>query len=147
MDVRRLSLLALTVGLAACGSGAETPRPTVSEGPAPLAQTDDGNFTLYVSNQSFDRAEVDIFVVIDGRAAVDDDFAVEDQHNWIEFTYELDDGWHTIRVESLRGDAVLDKRFQVIGKRWAVVDYWCCNSEQGEPRFTFDISNEPIAFA
>jgi hypothetical protein len=147
--VRRLWFLVLIVGLAACGSGAESPTetPPVAEGPPALEQADDGNFTLYVSNQSFDRAQVDIAVFIDDRLAVDDDFAVENQHNWIEFKYELADGSHAIRVESIKGDAVLEKRFEVAGKRWAVIDYWCCDSGQGEPRFTFRVSNEPIAFA
>jgi hypothetical protein len=146
MDVRKLCLLfVLMASVAACGSDGEPA--TVAEGPPPLEQAGNGNFTLYVSNQSFERGDVDIAVFIDGRLAVDDDFEVGDQHNWIEFTFELGNGPHTLRAESLKGDALLEKRFEVAGKRWAVVDYWCCDSEHGEPRFSFDISNQPIGFA
>jgi hypothetical protein len=143
---RRLFALALgTLALAACGGGMEA-APPIAEGPPPLQPAKNGNLVLYVSNQSFDRDTVDIRVLIDGRPAVDDDFAVLNQHNWVEFRFSLDDGPHVIYVESLDGQATLEKQFEVKGDRWAVVDYWCC-SGPGEPKFTFKVSAEPLAFA
>jgi hypothetical protein len=130
---------------AGCGSGSPEP-PPVAEGPSALEQSEQGNFTLYVSNQSFERGNVDIRVLIDGRPAVAGDFAVEGQHNWIEYRFELADGLHSLHVESMRGEALLDKSFKVEGERWAVVDYWCC-AEAGDPKFTFLIRGQPIAFA
>jgi hypothetical protein len=117
---RRLVALALgTLALAACGGGMEGV-PPIAEGPPPLQPAKNGNLTLYVSNQSFDRDTVDIRVLIDGR--------------------------HVIYAESLDGQAILEEHFEVRGNRWAVVDYWCC-SDPSEPKFTFMVSAEPLAFA
>jgi hypothetical protein len=144
--VRHVLALLAALALVGCGTSTEDPAP-VAEGPPPLEQAENGNFTLYVSNQSFERGSVDILVFIDGRPAVDDDFAVENQHNWIEFNFQLEDGMHTLHAESVTGEAVLEESFEVEGKRWAVVDYWCCEPTQDEPKFSFNLSNEPIAFA
>jgi hypothetical protein len=144
--MRRLILVLGMLAVMGCGSDPPESRPPVAEGPPPLQETKRSNFTLYVSNQSFERDTVDIKVVIDGRTAVDGDFAVEDQHNWVEYRFDLEDGQHTLRAESVRGDAVLEVGFKVKGNRWAVVDYWCCNGD-GEPRFTFLVKPQPIAFA
>jgi hypothetical protein len=141
-------LVALTLGtvaLAACGGDMEG-GPSIAERPPPLQQAKNGNLILYVSNQSFDRETVDIRVLIDGRPAVDDDFAVLNQHNWVEFRFSLDDGQHVIYAESLDGQATLKEHFEVKGNRWAVVDYWCCG-DPSEPKFTFRASAEPLAFA
>lgn len=143
--MRMLMLLLATFALAGCG-GVTRESPPLAEGRPALEQAENGNFTLYVSNQSFERPNVDIAVVIDGRPAVDADFAVGDQHSWVEFRFALDDGEHALRVDSLDGDAILEKRFEVKGKRWAVVDYWCCN-DASEPKFTFHVSAQPLAFA
>lgn len=140
-----LPLLA-AVALVGCGSSTEEPA-GIAEGPPPLEQAENGNLTLYVSNQSFERGDVDILVFIDGRPAVDGDFAVENQHNWIEFSFRLEDGMHTLHAESVAGEAVFEESFEMAGKRWAVVDYWCCDSMQDEPKFSFHVSSEPIGFA
>jgi hypothetical protein len=143
--MRPLIILLGVLALAACGTDAPE-QPPLAEGPPPLEETEQGNFTLYVSNQSFDRQTVDIRVLIDGRPAVDADFAVENQHNWIEYRFALDDGPHTLWAESVRGNAVFEEDFTVKGKRWAVVDYWCCGNA-GEPKFTFLVRRVAIAFA
>lgn len=101
--------------------------------------------TLYVSNQSFDRGLVDILIEIDGSEVVHDDFAVGNQHNWIEHTLRLEPGRHTLVARSQQGDAVLRKGFGVRGKTWMVVDYWCCG-EPSDPQLTFYASPKPIAF-
>jgi hypothetical protein len=147
--MKLLPVLALVLALAGCGSETGEPSEPMQPGQLEhvLEQAEDGNFTLYVSNQSFERQKVHIKVWIDAFVAVDDDFEVGNQHNWIDFTFDLDDGKHTLRAESVAGEAVLEETFQVEGKRWAVVDYWCCDSGQAEPKFTFMVSEEPIAFA
>jgi hypothetical protein len=141
----RLLVLALgALAFVACGGGTEATT-GLPEGPPSLDPAEKGNLTLYVSNQSFDRDPVDIRVLIDRKPAVEDDFAVGNQHNWVEFRFDLPDGEHVIHVESLDGEATLERPFGVEGKRWAVVDYWCCGG-QGEPKFTFRVSARPMLF-
>jgi hypothetical protein len=140
-----LALLA-ALALVGCGSSTEEP-PGIAEGPPPLEQAENGNFTLYVSNQSFERGKVDITVWINGFVAVDGEFEVGNQHNWSEYRFNLADGPHTIRAATAAGETVFEEGFQIEGNRWAVVDYWCCDSTQDEPKFSFNLSNQPIGFA
>lgn len=103
-------------------------------------------FTLYVSNQSFEDATVGITVTIDGEVVIDQDFAVEGQHNWIEFTPTIEPGDHTLMATSNTGaELTIDFALPESEPRWAVLDYW--HSPEEEPgRFTFNISDQPLAF-
>ena len=133
------AVVAVVVLAGGCGAAEDAP------GPRALPTARDGNFVLYVSNQSFERPEVDIRIEIDGRTAVDGRFPVEDQHNWVEFRFRLPNGRHTLRAVSRTGEARASWTFTVTGKHWAVVDYWYY---AGEPkRFSFDVSSEPVGFA
>jgi hypothetical protein len=136
------AILALLLA-AACGGT----RPAANGRPEPetLPPSPAGNFILYVSNQSFELERVDIRVTIDGRLAVDGDFAVENQHNWVEFRFRLAPGRHVLHAESARGGATLTRAFTVAGRHWAVVNYWYYPGEV--KRFTFEISDRPLAFA
>ncbi len=139
----KLVLAALVFALAtACSSGSAPP----PEDFAPAAAPAPGNFRLYVSNQSFDRPTVDIEVFIDGVRLARRDFEVRGQHNWIEFGAELTAGEHQLRAVSEDGKAELKKSFNTGAKNWAVLDYWCCG-EPDDPKFTFSISDKPVAFA
>ena len=112
----------------------------------PRAGAGDANLTLYVSNQSFARPAVDVRVEIDGDVVVSDEFDVDDQHNWVEFSVPLASGSHVISATSETGEAELRRTFRVEGERWAVLDYWCCDDAR-DPRFTFRVSKRPIVFA
>ena len=144
--MKLLPVFAVALALAGCGGGSEDLAPVI-EGPPTLEQAEDGNFTLYVSNQSYDRRMVDITLWINGFVAVDGEFEVGNQHNWSEYRFNLADGPHTIRAATATGETVFEESFQVEGERWAVVDYWCCDSAQNEPKFSFMVSEEPIGFA
>ena len=108
-----------------------------------------GNFILYVSNQSFAINPVDIKVYIDGQVAVEQEFDVGNQHNWQAFQYSLPNGTHQLRVQSRKGQAKLQKEFEVKGKHWAVLDYWFYPDTHYEPtpkHFTFGVSDKPVYF-
>jgi len=112
----------------------------------PRAAPPPAPFTLYVSNQSFEDATVKITVTIDGEVVIDQDFAVEGQHNWIEFTPALEPGDHTMTATSNTGaELTVDLVLPEDEPRWAVLDYWHA-PEEGPRRFTFNISDEPLAF-
>lgn len=144
--MKRVILLIGLVTLSGCTS--EPPRqpaqPTL-ETPEPAAEEKPGNFTLYVSNQSFDRKTVDIAVAIDGKKVAAQNFEVKNQHNWIDFTIELAAGKHTLQAFSTAGSAQLTINFSTAGRHWAVVNYWCCG-EPDDPKFTFDLSDQPLVF-
>ena len=109
----------------------------------------EGNFTLYVSNQSFAIDPVDVKIFIDNQIVVDQDFYVESQHSWQVFQLSLVPGKHTLRAKSRKGKARLEKTFDVKGRHWAVVDFFYYPRTHYSPtpkKFTFDISNKPIGF-
>lgn len=125
------------------------PRPRSIPVPPPLpiemAPVPTGSFTLYVSNQSFDRPTVDITVSIDGRVAVSDAFPVMDQHNWVAHRFELAEGKHQIVARSVSGEANFSATVLVpAGRHWAVLDYWCHDTTA--PSFSWDLSDKPIGF-
>ena len=143
---RFVPLLVLALVLVACGgrSSAEHEGPS-GTGVSQLEPTPEGNFVLYVSNQSFEIDPVDIRVTIDGKLAVDEDFEVEDQHNWVEYTFRLREGRHVLHAESRAGAAELTRSFELTRKTWAVLNYWYYPGER--KRFSFDLSHQPVAFA
>jgi hypothetical protein len=102
--------------------------------------------TLYVSNQSFDDPNVQIAVSIDGVVVVDQNFAVEGQHNWITFEPDVPPGDHTLTATSNTGAELTVEFATKAGQpQWAVVNYWWYPGD-GPREFTFDISDEPIGF-
>jgi len=118
--------------------------------PEPGWPTDpEGNLVLYVSNQSFAITPVDITVLLDGKTAVDAEFAVENQHNWVKHVFSVPPGTHRIDVRSEKGDAELHQRFRVTDEHWAVLDFWYYPPQFGremKPQFSFEIQDEPVRF-
>ena len=111
-----------------------------------LSQSTNGNFILYVSNQSFDITPVDITIHIDGKQALSDEFHVRDQHNWIRHTFHLSSGKHILRAVSEKGEAILEKEFEVKGKTWAVLDFWLSWNHNAKSHFSFHSQDKPIGF-
>jgi len=116
-----------------------------------LPQDKNGNFVLTVSNQSFAIDPVDIKIYIDGKLALDQEFdvgtGIRRQHNWQMFQFQLPDGIHKFRAESIRGQVSLEKQFEIKGKRWAVLDYWFYPDTHDEPiakHFSFGVSDKRL---
>lgn len=98
---------------------------------------------------------MDIKILIDGKVAVYDLFDVKGkrvpQHNWKKFIFKLSSGIHKLKAESKKGDAVLEKEFEIKGQTFAVIDYWYYPETTGgsgpTPKsFTFIIQDKPVAF-
>ncbi|MBN2138082.1 MAG: hypothetical protein JW720_09760 [Sedimentisphaerales bacterium] len=116
-----------------------------------LPQDPNGNFILYVANQSFDEDPVDITVRIDDAKAVDSDFYVGNQHNWVKHQFALAPGRHKLNALSKKGKTALETEFEITDKHWAVIDYWYYPKLTGgagpTPRhFSFLIQDTPIGF-
>ena len=141
----RITFLVPLFLLMACGNEPSiNPSDYVRE--TDIQQTSGGNFVLFISNQSFDRPLVDITVEIDGEVAASDLFPVESQHTWIDHTFQLEKGQHTITISSEAGNAELKEEFTLSApKHYAVVSYWYREEDQ-PPKFTFKLSSRPIGF-
>jgi len=131
----------LLLVLIACGSPQppRAVRPVVAE----------GDFTLYVSNQSFAIDPVDIDVLLDGALAITGDFEVGSQHSWHEFRFQLGLGEHDLRAHSQRGQAELSRKVPISGRHWAVINYWYYPPTHYDPtprQFSFLLSDQPLSF-
>ncbi len=117
-----------------------------------LPESENGNFTLYVSNQSYAIDTIDIQIYIDDMLAVNEDFEVKNQHNWKRFRFDLSKEEHVIVAKSTKGAAMLEQEFSITDSaHWAVIDYWYYPDNSGgtdpTPRqFSFNIKNSPISF-
>jgi hypothetical protein len=109
------------------------------------------NFVLYVSNQSFALTPVDITITIDGKQVISSEFEVGEgkrrQHNWINHGFELTPGPHKLVATTVKGEAKIEKEFEIKDeKHWAVINYWYNPKQDGKKHFTFQIQNEQIYF-
>ncbi|HLC61067.1 MAG TPA: hypothetical protein VJJ52_06590 [Candidatus Nanoarchaeia archaeon] len=114
-----------------------------------ILQNQNGNFVLYVSDQSFAISPVDVKIFIDDKLAIDDKFRVGNQHNWKEFIFQLEKGNHTLRAISIKGEATLEEQFEVKDRHWAVLDYWYYPETHYSPtlkHFNFRVQDSQIGF-
>ena len=108
-----------------------------------------GNFVLWVGNQSFAITPVDIRVTLDGVPVLHKYFAVGNQHNWEKYTFRLKPGQHTLKATTKKGSSTISRQFDVQGKHWAVLDYWFYPNSHFSPtprQFMFQIKGKPIGF-
>jgi len=138
--MKMIADVVLAICMAACRASDDKPKTAEA-----LPQTTNGNFVLYVSNQSSDLSPVDITVEIDGKKSLSADFAVGTGHNWTKHTFQLAPGKHKIVAISQRGSARLEKDIEVKDKHWAVIDYWFATRD-GKKHLTFRIQDTPIMF-
>jgi hypothetical protein len=111
-------------------------------------QDSHGNVTLLISNQSFDVNPVDIKVSIDGQVIVKDKFDVQGdqppQHNWRQYHLRLEDGPHSLAVDSKKGQAQLRTTFEVAGRHTLAIAYWHGRrSAKSKPEGYFTIESGP----
>lgn len=152
MSVRAVLVLAVVgCALAGCGDSQgvdPVPHPDVSAAGSDVRLVDRGeaDLVLHVSNQSFDDAEVRITVAVDGVTVVEDDFHVEDQHNWISFSLGLRPGVHEITATADSGASMRESfATPTRGTRYAVVDYW--DDDHGPQHFGWLFQRKPLVFA
>jgi hypothetical protein len=155
-----LLLVALSLLVSACASTLPETTHTSASAPSvtPLTEPSgsqpldpDGDFVLYVSNQSFEIDPVDIVIEIDGEQIVDGEFEVGNQHNWKRYVLRLTPGRHTLTARSIDGEATLEESFVVSERRWAVLNYWyysdACGSPPEPKHFEFSTYDKPVRFA
>lgn len=112
-----------------------------------LVGAEDADLVLHVSNQVPTEEVVAITVAVDGEELIDQDFAFEGGHNWIEFGLELPPGEHTLTATTGTG-AGTERTFELPeeDRRWAVLNYWSEPTDESESAmrrfFTFEVTEE-----
>lgn len=144
-----IAALALVPVLISCTT---RPVPTGDDEIRVLDDAEQADLVLYVSNQSFEHDRVTISVRIDDVLVVEQAFAVEGQHNWVEFPIDLPPGPHAVTATSGTGVDLEETVTIPEGeKRWVVLDYWYYpdrgdGSDVVDPSFTFTAHEEPVGF-
>lgn len=130
-----------------------TDAPTAGEDPTDeaalprLVDAEDADLVLHVSNQVPMEEVVGITIAVDGEELIDESFAFEEGHNWVEFGIELPPGEHTVTATSETG-AGTERSFELPeeDRRWAVLNYWSepTDGSESEMRrfFTFEVTEE-----
>lgn len=137
--------------LGACGGSSTLPASEPSDtGPAavPTVARGEGPFQLTVSNQSFEDATIGVVVTIDGVVAVQQDFEVGGQHNFVSFDLDLEPGEHTLRATAETG-ATLTRTITLPASgdpRYGVLMYWF-DRDDDEPYFDWQFVKDPPGFA
>jgi hypothetical protein len=134
--------LLMALAVAGCGESDEPLDPTEQV----LTQDSNGNFVLWVSNQSFDIPSVKIKITIDGKTAVSSIFEVKNQHNWIKHTFQLAPGKHILIASSVEGEVAIESEFEVQDRLWGVVNYWYYATGGGNKHLEFRTQDSPILF-
>lgn len=107
------------------------------------------NFILYVSNQSFEKPNVDISITLDGKLLINDFFRVKNQHYWKIYSLNLSSDIHLLSVNADNGSYELEKEFKISNRHWAVISFWYTSKKDNDYQpsgITFEISNEPYGF-
>lgn len=143
MKISSKLLLFVSVALLLCGCKDDAISPVNSK-----LLDSNGNFSLWVSNQSFAVENVDISVEIDGKLVISEYFDVGTQHTFKEFKLALEPGSHQIHIRSTKGKAELSKTFEFKTGQNGVIDYWYSKkSKYGDPippNFSFNIIDGAI---
>lgn len=112
-----------------------------------LEQTTNGNFTLYVINQSPTHSTIDIELRLDGKLALKDKFHKSDEHNWQQYKFRLSRGKHVLTAFSKKGQAEIEQEFFIEDNHWAVVNYYYHRTKKAVkvyPLLTFRMENKPF---
>jgi hypothetical protein len=121
--LRASAILLAAVLLAAC-SPAYPPKP-----PAPtlIPQDPNGNFTLYITNESTATVPVDIAISFDGVRAIQDQFGIPGERrtprSYVTYTFQLSPGKHRLTATAANGRTSVSQEFDITGKHWAALTY------------------------
>jgi hypothetical protein len=129
-------------------------RVPLSEGPeAPtgeprLVAEQDANLHFLVSNQSFEQPDVRLALTIDGVELVDEDFAVEGQHNYEQLHVALAAGEHTVELTSDTGARLVRTvTVPARGDRWVMASYRAETARDDTGTFDWLFQDSPIGIA
>lgn len=118
------------------------------EVPVEVPTDENGNFALYISNQSFEIDLIDVEVYIDEKLAVNDEFQNISGHEYSSFRFSLSEGTHAIKIVSQKGGATLEDTFTIVEAGRGVIHFWYYPEDHmyaTEPNFEFIFGpDEPL---
>jgi len=100
-----------------------------------IPQVENGNFILFVSNQSTYIDPIDLKIKIDGKLALNQEFVTLEGHNHIKFQFQLKEGDHTFAVSSIIGNINKDTMFTLPTTPYSVVSFWYYPQSNGNPEY------------
>lgn len=104
-----------------------------------IPQVENGNFSIYVSNQSSSLDPVDLKITIDGKLAVRQEFFCENGNNHIKFQFQIDEGEHKLSVSSIKGNIGKDTTFTLSTTPYCSISFWYVPAYNGYDEYK-DIS-------
>jgi len=143
-----MKLILALVAVSACTSSDPSPREVLGPPQQHVAIPEHPNFTLYVSNQSFDIPTIDIEIQIDGQLVITGDFAVEGQHSWFPFLFDLAPGAaHTVEVTANGGATqIVDTALIGDAYDYAIVSFWSADETSVTPHVDYLFLDDEPAF-
>ncbi len=104
------------------------------------------NFTLYVSNQSFEIDSVGIQVELAGELAVTGDFEVEGQHSWHEFRFALPAGTEVAIEARAHGDVLTETVVVDDDHDYGVINFWSADETSTTPHLDYFFEDDQPVF-
>ena len=89
-----------------------------------IPQVENGNFSIYVSNQSSTLDPVDINVYIDGKPAIKQEFYWLNGSNHLIFQFQLDGEEHRLSATSVNGNISKDTTFNLTITPYSYISFW-----------------------
>lgn len=107
------------------------------EGNSFIPQVENGNFSIYVSNQSSDLDPVDLKITIDGKPAIKQEFFFINGSNHIKFQFQLDNRDHIFSVSSINGNVSKDTTFTLPATPYSLVTFWYIPAHNGYVEYKY----------
>lgn len=160
MAVSAALAVVMVVPVLAAATSADAIAPVKTAKGIILPQDKKGNIVLHVRNEDAGAA-IDVTIWLDGKKAVSTTFAVQagrmiavspSPNSMISYTFRLAPGKHKLVAVSRKGQARLEKEFEVKNKHSIAVTYWKAGAEVGNDgklrktpnRFTFRKQDGPM---
>lgn len=89
-----------------------------------IPQVENGNYSIYVSNQSSTLDPVDLTIMIDGKLAIKQEFYFENGETHIRFQFQIEDGDHKLSVSSIKGNISKDTTFTPQSTPYCSISFW-----------------------
>lgn len=114
-----------------------------------LKETNNNNFYISLSNESREKRIIDLSITLDGETIVEDKLEYGEGKRK-EFRFHLKNGYHSIDIESRKGNSRISQSFEFSDSLWLSANYFYSSGRKGDlkiiPRFTVRTEKNPIFY-